>query len=463
MITLLRHFFFFTLFAVCVSPSVASAKPSVLVNPKGHGTAKTIQEGIDLVDPGGKVKVLPGTYNEALIIDKALTLEAIGGKSRPVIIEAPGTPTFAIRIATPDRVVIRDLTLRFSNFSGIRGEGIVDVTVEGATVIAVNPPLGVGTLVSVANDPNPSGLRARLVVRDSFLDGSITCDAWPTACTNASPPFPQNFGVTVRGDVDLVVERNVIRRVGGACIFVQVRNDLGGETNAEILDNDLDDCHPLGRAGAIFVAPQGTNNPSADRPLTATGTVNIVGNTIRNSSQSCLTSTGINYIVFGGRIEHNRIEGVVQTCASDTARTRPAGIWLGSRAFSSLYPRVNVKVRFNDIVGNAQAGLRVAQNMTPAIDARCNWWNDASGPSGAGPGSGDALVVEAGADPADSNKPLFAPWAVEPIAESGDEDGEDGGGRRGEAAARVRQGGGGAGGEERESGAENRRRESSCD
>src|SRR5207237_6721707 len=125
------------------------AKPSVLVNPKGHGTAKTIQEGIDLVDPGGKVKVLPGTYNEALIIDKALTLEAIGGKSRPVNIEAPGTPTFAIRITTPDPVVIRDLTLRVSNFSGIRGDGIVDVTVEGPTVIAVSPPLGLGRLAHV--------------------------------------------------------------------------------------------------------------------------------------------------------------------------------------------------------------------------------------------------------------------------------------------------------------------------
>src|SRR5712691_153850 len=141
------------------------------------------------------------------------------------------------------------------------------------------------------------------------------------------------------------------------------------------------------------------------------GTVNIVGNTIRNSSHSCMTSSGINYVVFGGRIERNRIEGVVQTCAFDTSRARPAGIWLGSRLASNLYPRVGVTVRFNDIVGNAQAGLRVAQNMTPAVEASCNWWNEASGPSGAGPGSGDALVVEPGAA-----TPLFAPWAAEPVA-----------------------------------------------
>src|SRR2546426_2768633 len=63
-------------------------RPAVLVNPnmKGNGTATTIQEGIDMVAEGGKVLVLPGTYAEALVIDKGLTLEAGGGGRGPGIV-----------------------------------------------------------------------------------------------------------------------------------------------------------------------------------------------------------------------------------------------------------------------------------------------------------------------------------------------------------------------------------------
>jgi len=45
-------------------------RPSVLVNPNAndHGTAKTIQEGIDMVGEGGTVLALPGTYAEAIVI-----------------------------------------------------------------------------------------------------------------------------------------------------------------------------------------------------------------------------------------------------------------------------------------------------------------------------------------------------------------------------------------------------------
>ena len=54
-------------------------RPSVLVNPNANdqGTAKTIQGGIDMVGEGGTVLVLPGTYAEAIVIGKGLTLESV--------------------------------------------------------------------------------------------------------------------------------------------------------------------------------------------------------------------------------------------------------------------------------------------------------------------------------------------------------------------------------------------------
>jgi len=391
-------------------------RPSVLVNPNANdnGTAKTIQEGIHDVGDGGKVMIVPGTYAEALVIDKGLTLEAVGGESGPVIVEPPGAPEIAVRIATNDPVTIRGITVQYTGGAGIRGDGPVDVTIERATLLAVDPPLGGTALVSVrrnvvsATQPK----RARLVVRHSMLDGTIT---------DRPAPFPQIFGIILGTDVDAVLEENVIRRTGGACIFVVMRDDLGGETNVDIVGNDLDECHPLARAGSILLGTlAGVPLPSPTHPVTATGNVNIVGNTIRNNSRSCLATSAIVYEAFTGRIERNRILSVVQpserldgtSCATQSPRGLPGAIWVGSLPARG-FPPVSVTVRFNDIVGNAQAGLRVAPNMTGAINATCNWWGSPSGPSGAGPGTGDAIVVETGAA-----APFFTPWATAPIAET---------------------------------------------
>ena len=149
----------FALTAIFAGPSLAAAeRPAVLVNPniQGNGIAQTIKEGIDMVDPGGRVMVLPGTYNEAIVIDKGLTLEAVGGATEPVIIAPPAPPagpTVAIQVATPEPVTIRDATLQFTGANGgIRGDGVVDVTVERVRMTAVNPLLGAGFLVAVSNN-----------------------------------------------------------------------------------------------------------------------------------------------------------------------------------------------------------------------------------------------------------------------------------------------------------------------
>jgi hypothetical protein len=386
-----------------------SGRPTVLVNPEAAdpGTATTIQEGIAMVAPGGRVVVLPGTYPEALVIDKGLTLEAIGGKSGPVIVAAPAEAALAVEVRTGEPVMIRGLTIQYRSVNGILGDGPVDLTVERTTVVAVEPRLGVSNIMFVRHHSG-SGGRARLVVRESVVDGSVGVTAPPPG---PPPPYPQIFGIHAAGDVDAVIERNIVRHTGGACIFVQIRLDLGGETNADVVGNDLDACHPLGRlGGSLFVSTAGGVVPSPTRPVTATGVVNVVGNTIQNTLNSCMPSAGINYEVFTGRIEHNQILGAVKPCAVPVIGLIKAGIVVGSlRGFPPIAP----VVRFNDIDGNADAGVQILPNQTIPMDVTCNWWGQADGPSGLGPGTGDALVVEAGAA-----VPAFVPFATAPIAGS---------------------------------------------
>ncbi len=374
---------------------------TVVVNPNANGEAiaATVQEAIDMVEPGGLVQVKSGTYNERIVINKGLTLEGIGDGSEPVVIAPPGAPTIAVQVATAEPVIIRNLTVHFSGANGIRGDGNVDVTVEGVTARAVNPPLGQGSVIGVFNDAPVSGGRAHLVVRESFIDGGVS------AAIASAPPFPQMFGISQRGDLDGLLERNTIRRTGGACITANTRLDFGGEMNTDILENDLDECYPLQRAGALIVQ----SGTLATVPIFATGAVNIVGNTIRNTYRSCLPTTAIAHIYARARIERNRILDVVQPCAVPQATRNPAAIWIGS--LNPITPGVTAIVRFNDIQGNAHAGVRLGPNISAVLDVTCNWWGAANGPSGLGTGSGDAVLKEGAAA-----TPIFTPFATAPIA-----------------------------------------------
>jgi len=64
-----------------------------------------------------------------------------------------------------------------------------------------------------------------------------------------------------------------------------------------------------------------------------------------------------------------------------------------------------VVINDNNIVNFAQEGLLVdVGSHTGTVNAECNWWGDASGPSGDGPGTGEPVVGDAD----------FTPWLVAP-------------------------------------------------
>jgi uncharacterized repeat protein (TIGR01451 family) len=63
-----------------------------------------------------------------------------------------------------------------------------------------------------------------------------------------------------------------------------------------------------------------------------------------------------------------------------------------------LPPGVAVDVHTNNITGNSAYGI-YNDGTSEVIDAELNWWGAADGPSGAGPGSGDAISANVDADP----------------------------------------------------------------
>jgi hypothetical protein len=388
---------------------VVQGAPPILLFPRtgggGTGTAATIQEAIEKVGVGGTVTVLPGTYAESLKITKGVTLQATGERSGAAILAPPDKPEIAIEILTSEPVIIRGFTIHVTGRWGIRASGAVDLTVERSTVVAGNPERAT-TLIQVANDGTVAGTRARALIRRNLLEGGVT--KLPRGVAR-----PNTYGVSLAGDTDALIEGNTVRQFGGICIQVGPGPRHDGHVKVDILENEIDECHSESRLSAIKVGVGSVLNISPKDVITATGTVNVVGNTIRNSSEDCI-SAAIVWDTFGGRIERNRIVNFLQPCALGTTRNAPAAIWLGLGLQGNLrIPAVAPTVRFNDIVGNARAGLGIGSNVAVQVDATCNFWGSESGPSGAGPGQGDSIYVREG-----GTMPLFLPFATAPIARS---------------------------------------------
>lgn len=367
-----------------------TGRNTVVVNPdaNGNGVAATIQEGIDMAGSGGRVLITPGLYPEIVFVTKGVTLEPLGEVPGAVIVEPPAGTIEGIQIMTDEPVLIRDLTVRHAGNRGIFGFANIDLTVER---VVVEGPTSVG--IGVLNDEPGPLPPARLVVRDSRVE---------MATSGAS-----TFGIFAGGSYHAEIERNVVRSPGFLCVEFRTRRDGGGAVSGAIRDNDLDRCGGGGaiRVGRDFTA--GAGNP----PSTATGYVEVTGNHLRNSTASCAARVGILFEVLGGRIERNDVQGYVQPCAIGAPRAFPAAIMVGSRF---PMPGATPSIGFNDVAGNAQAGLMVTSTVTTALDARCNWWGAADGPSGVGAGSGDAIVVD-GAAPT----PTYYPFATAPIAGTG--------------------------------------------
>ena len=362
----------------------------------------TIQAAVNAASAGATINVDAGTYNESVTISKTLTLR--GAKAG---VDARGRSTTGESIVT--------------GASGTAGIGFSfditasDVTLDGFTVqgeTSKSTTNGAGIVLA----PSVSGTH----ILDNIIQNNVAGVYLANSSATDAALFQHN-----------VFQNNNNAGVnGGRGIYTDAGLTNGTLTNVTIDSNTFTNNHggsgTTGLEAAVAIESQ---TPGQQSNFT------ITNNTFTNNGKSVLffNTTGV------------VLEGNTASGAQD---------WY-SGSFRFEGNDHNVTIEFNNIINNPGPGVAVDSSGTPGdssgfvvsfnnitgngtnsaytsplgvvynqtqydgtFDARNNWWGNANGPSGDGPGTGNSVYGNANKtghwNVATGGSELFSPWSTSP-------------------------------------------------
>lgn len=354
------------------------------VKPGGGGDFTTISAAVAAatVHNGDTILVDPGTYLESVAITKSLTLEGaqhgVDARTRSVPMSQEsvvGTGLGAFQIMA-DNVVIDGFIVQGVN---------VDPNVNPAS-------FGAG----IWSNPGFSGTHGGFHILNNIVQNNI-------------------IGIELANDgtIQAQVKFNLVRNntQAGAGGGAGIRTDFS-LANAVIDQNDFTG-HTTGAQAAILLfASGGSNIVISNNHAISDGQIGVVGaSNVTITRNTSVNSYGIGLILVNGTasVDHNVILNSLHATGSLRLRGGVDGVNITSNTIAngqgsgiavedpfSVGSNSNNHIHANNIAGNVKGATVVAGTNVGTLDAKSNWWGSASGPGGAGPGTGNS--VSAGID-----------------------------------------------------------------
>jgi len=365
----------------------------------------TIQHAVDTVPAESTVNVAAGTYDEQVVIDKNLTLQGAGDTTmiKPSQATADAFQLFSRHETSGDTlapivvasgsgstsVTIKDLKVDGSLFSSVPSgasysaavqyrncSGTIDsVTVDGINIQHKGHGMWLSAWEHAATVEvtgcTISGYNWDGICADRLMS-MLTVNVYNTTITGA--------GVTTPGSIPgpLQNTQNAIQFSRG------VTGTISGNTISENMW-EPEDYYGIG----IMLYDTADVVVEGNRIWNCDSAVHIMWNDNSIVRNNVLTSNVVGGVTFEGTSNYNVI-------TSNELSNNKYGI-----DHDSDTPGPHNEAHYNNIFGNTEYG--VFSNPTYEIDATCNWWGDASGPSDQGPGTGDAV----------STNVDYEPWLME--------------------------------------------------
>lgn len=311
---------------------------------------QTIQAAVNQVSPGGTVIVAPGTYAENVNIpaaDSGVTLQGA---------EA-GTPVAGRTFGGPAE----------STVNGMITDQASGVTIDGFS--ETNPTVGFSaTGIDVKSTGNGA------VIENNMISGVTTSTG------NAQGIYLEH------GPDDVVIDGNLITNIHsyGSTKGILIGDSLSTDASSGVLiENNTISSVTSDAKGAYGVlnnnkigAPSLTIEGNSFSTLTGGGWVHAIG----------LEADTPNLLV-----DHNTFASLSAPGIDSVA------VWFENEDTS--YGTATV-TRNSLAVGAARLGIAVDPTLSGGtVNGSCNWWGDASGPSGVGSGSGSPVSGQVGYQP----------------------------------------------------------------
>jgi len=336
----------------------------------------TIQKGIDTVEPGGEVRVLPGTYPESPTINKSLTLVSTGGRDVTFIALQTGT--------------------NYTHSMLISG---AEVTVNGFTIIGIDAACPQLAATNIYLNTAPDNV---VIQNNRFQVGAVG------GCSTGDDGYGLITEYSGNPDVaSLTVEGNIfepLNTAGQRAFYINPSvveftfrdNEITGQFDAgsfsEAQDNLIEDNTITGTGASGGIGLWGYLDPGV------WGTGTIQGNSISGTANAI-----------------SLYETEVVTVTKNILDGNGRGVRV-AEIFDTAFDQTTIHINRNSLSGDTTAGIanQLDQINYGDVDGECNWWGDAGGPGPVGPGAGSPVTADVDFDPWLGSSDLDGPCPAPP-------------------------------------------------